>query len=346
MLLVILGAGASYDSLFPERDGAWRPPLANDLFAPRFYDLLRRRPGAVVIAERVISMRARGSTIEEALSELQGEVNDPLRARQILETQFYLQHLLWDCTGHWGPTDAGMTNYLTLINDIEGWRRSMGGRVTWVTFNYDRLLEDAMRIRFGRKFDQIDNYLEPEHRIIKVHGSCNWMQLTDVTTVEGQGLGIEDLLARAATMKRLDRFIVAGPGTYQYDLNGVVPAIAVPAEPKAQFAAPDAHMKLLAADLPEVQSVLAIGWRGADKHLVEFMRGAVRPETPVTVVTGQPTEGDYYGRQEVLDVVSAGIRWPTDAGFESAMAVRSGFTGFLHAGGPSDIRRFLSAIPK
>lgn len=34
-----------------------------------------------------------------------------------------------------------MNNYLTLVNDLEEWRVVAHGRIAYVTFNYDTLLE-------------------------------------------------------------------------------------------------------------------------------------------------------------------------------------------------------------
>lgn len=345
MLLVILGAGASADTFYPERDGQWRPPLTTELFAPRFYGLLARRAGAVVIADWVRTAAVGGSTVEEALKQLQSDTTDPLRARHILDTQFYLQNLLWDCSAHWGTQDAGMTNYLRLISDLEEWRSRMREQVVYVTFNYDWMLEEAMRIRFGFKFQKVDDYLRHDHTIIKIHGSANWMQQTDIETVEGVGLGIEDLLDAAHRLKRLDNFVMGGPGSYQYDLRGVVPAIAIPAEPKAEFVAPQTHLDFLIQALPSTRGILSIGWRGADRHFVELMKtGRVPPSAPVTVVTRRLSTGEGDDRPEVLEASTAGVMWPSDLGLHSAVVVRSGFSGLLHLAGPLSLRRVLSNL--
>src|SRR6266542_4138697 len=97
MLMVILGAGASADSVTPERDGSWRPPLSTELFDPRFHLTLMPRKGAVVLAERVRTGVARGESVEQVLARLQADRSDPERPGQVLDLQFYLQELLWSC---------------------------------------------------------------------------------------------------------------------------------------------------------------------------------------------------------------------------------------------------------
>ena len=52
MLLVILGAGASHDSI-PGEASASAPPLAADLFGERFYGFLNKFKGSGAAANRI-----------------------------------------------------------------------------------------------------------------------------------------------------------------------------------------------------------------------------------------------------------------------------------------------------
>jgi hypothetical protein len=331
MLMVIIGAGASADSLLPERDGEWRPPLASELFDPRFRATLTRRKGAVVLAERVRIGVARGETVEQVLARLQADQSDPERPGQVLDLQFYLQELLWNCGAHWDGVDAGMNNYLTLVSDLEEWRSKAHEKIVYVTFNYDTLLESALSRRFRWVFEKPEDYLRPDYLVIKVHGSANWMQVTDNATVEGVGIQREQLIDAAGTLKRSDQFIVAGPGTTQYALFGAVPAIAVPAEPKADFVCPADHIVALSLALPQVEQVLCIGWRGADRNLVELMSGLVSPSVSSTIVTRRPdsTKGGTEAPQRV-ECTDIGLAWITEAGLTGpCQVIKSGFSGYV-----------------
>jgi hypothetical protein len=93
------------------------------------------------------------------------------------------------------------------------------------------------------------------------------MQITGYATVERVGIEREQLIDAAGSLNRSDHFIVAGPGTTQYALFGAVPAIALPAEPKADFVDPGSHIEALSLALPQVEQVLCIGWRGADRDV-------------------------------------------------------------------------------
>jgi hypothetical protein len=79
----------------------------------------------------------------------------------VLDLQFYLQELLWNCGAHWDSVDAGMNNYLTLVSDLEEWRSKAHQKIVYVTFNYDTLLESALSRRFRWVFEKSEDYLRP-----------------------------------------------------------------------------------------------------------------------------------------------------------------------------------------
>jgi hypothetical protein len=346
MLLVILGAGASADSVQPDaaipgESQGWRPPLADELFAPRFHDMLIKRGGAVVLAERVRTGMSRGETLEQVLARLQADTSDPRRAGQVLDLQYYFEELLWNCSARWNLVDAGMSNYLTLVNELEDWRVQVGQRIVYVTFNYDMLLEYALTRRFGWNFADVADYLRADYAVIKVHGSANWLQVTDYQVPEGTGLAAWKLIEAAAELVRTDNFIVAGPGTTQYGLSGAVPAIAVPAEPKAGFVCPSLHLQALERALSDVEHILCIGWRGADRNLLDLMRGRFKSPVGVTVVTQQPPNG-------VAGILDSPGDWPAwvgeAGGADSCDVVRSGFSRFVRDFLPGFVAS-LSSLP-
>ncbi len=330
MLLVILGAGASADSVQPDaaipgQAQGWRPPLADELFAPRFHDTLMNQAGAVVLAERVRTSVARGETLEHALARLQADASDRLRAGQVLELQYYLQQLLWDCGMHWNTVEAGMSNYLTLVSELEEWRAKADQKIVYATFNYDTLLEASLLKRFRWNFAKTEDYVRSDFAVIKLHGSANWFQVTGYAGGEGD-IAKWRLIDAAADLVRTDEFIVGGPGTIQYGPFAVVPAIAVPAEPKAAFVCPQQHLEALKQALPKVDHILCVGWRGVDRNLVELMKGRLQAGVGATVVTQLPGNG-------APDIQDAKHQWPAWVG-EAGVAggcrvIRAGFSGFV-----------------
>src|SRR4051812_7427045 len=103
MLLAVFGAGASFDSvnprIHPDMTDQFRPPLADQLFDPRFRGHLqsyRSELGGTINRLRDLPD---GTTLEDRLEELTIEgATYPKRFEQLAAVRFYLQRLLWDCS--------------------------------------------------------------------------------------------------------------------------------------------------------------------------------------------------------------------------------------------------------
>jgi hypothetical protein len=183
MLLVIFGAGASYDSAPSHRPNgkhAFRPPLANELFEERenFAVVLTRFKRCHPIVPDLRHL-APDHNLEQVLERLRAQAEHyPEARRQLLAVQWYLQFILWDIDDKWETVHRGVTNYKTLLNQIAPLRKH-GQRVCLVTFNYDRMLDWAMPT-VGVTIAQLKDYVANEdYKVIKVHGSVNWARLVE-----------------------------------------------------------------------------------------------------------------------------------------------------------------------
>lgn len=180
MLTVIFGAGASYDSN-PSRQPnvvpaveAYRPPLANDLFADRvlFADSIASFQKLHPIIPRLRHIG--GKTVESVLQGLLNEANDdPERHRQLAAVRYYLHTMLWDCEAQWRAEAKGISNYKSLLDQIRHARKD--DEVCLATFNYDTLLEDALP-GIGLTLQAMSDYVagHPHFKVVKLHGSINW----------------------------------------------------------------------------------------------------------------------------------------------------------------------------
>src|SRR5438874_2162716 len=123
MLMVIFGAGASYDSnpsWHPggTNDHAARLPLANGLFSIRFADERRQFERMLPIVP-FLETTPSGMTIEQRLEELQADAErDPERHRQLAAVRFYLHSMIWGCEQRWLDELRGVSNYKTLLDEI------------------------------------------------------------------------------------------------------------------------------------------------------------------------------------------------------------------------------------
>src|SRR5690348_3611040 len=152
MLMVIFGAGASYDSAASLRPGInfpQRPPLANDLFHHRdeFGQYAQKYTPLSNVIER---LRGRNSNVEAVLQRWrdEGEADKwPERLRQLMAVKYYLRDVLTYCTDRWSSRVCSATNYGPLLDDIGKWHfdQKQVNPVSLVTFNYDRLLDLAIQ---------------------------------------------------------------------------------------------------------------------------------------------------------------------------------------------------------
>src|SRR5271165_7128446 len=108
MLLVVLGAGASYDSvahlpLSAPNDTTFnpeRPPLANQLFdhRPIFVDAMNHYPEC----KALVSPLRKRVQIEKELAKYQEQAKTyPPALKELAAIRFYLHHALWECQKHW-----------------------------------------------------------------------------------------------------------------------------------------------------------------------------------------------------------------------------------------------------
>lgn len=320
MLLVIFGAGASYDSdpsrpPGDSRQAQFRPPLADELFAdrPQFSEAMERFPECRAIIP-LLRSRSGGASVERVLEVLQGEaVGYEKRRRQLLAIRFYLQLMLTRCVQDWSSGARGITNYRTLLDQIDRWRAPatddpapLGSYsdVCLVSFNYDTLLEDALP-EVGVFPTTIDQYITHAHyKVIKLHGSTNWgkeitepTDLTEPNDVDDDNAALhiaQRMIGQASKLVTGDTYTVlrTGPASVLVKppepLRALFPAVAIPMETKRSFECPASHLAILEGRLSEVHKILVIGWRANDDHFVDLLRRKLVRQPRIQIVAGNP----------------------------------------------------------
>ncbi len=110
MLMVIFGAGASYDSLAVPPEGnsrlrLYRPPLANELFGWRFGNDIDRFPQCKPI---IPYLQVPGVNVESELERLQNEASEcPEGHKQLATIRYYLQTYASQMPDRLGTSDQG-----------------------------------------------------------------------------------------------------------------------------------------------------------------------------------------------------------------------------------------------
>jgi hypothetical protein len=299
MLMVIFGAGASYDSalesIAPAGGGVgvgYRPPLANQLFEDRETFLPIRehfQPLLPVIADIV---GRGGLSVEQVLQRLQGEASAyPTRYQQLAAVRFYLQALITDIIETWyWPSGKGQrlprqaaahraTAHVALIDQIR--RHRLKEPVCLVTFNYDTLIEKALA-HFGQPTRTLSDYFTSDQfTLFKLHGSVNWVRRINLRISADSGEMANPwrvaavLIERAGEWQGIDEYVQVADPTYPLCITGglaAVPAIAIPVESKSLFECPPEHLSSLMKLLPSVTKILTIGWRATEEHFLSLLK--------------------------------------------------------------------------
>jgi hypothetical protein len=282
MILVILGAGASFDSVSPRSmDGStysnnpWRPPMASDLFSPRpsFQAILNDFPECRGVIATLRERLAGGAEVlEEQLAQLQERsLNDQRSASQLMAIRFYIRRLIDECETHWFRDSAGVTNYHALVEALDRWARTNNEHVLYVTFNYDSFLERAVGDEIGLNLSGLGAYVNQERfSIFKLHGSVDWGY--PITDAAQSAMPEQTWVIRNAAdlVSRLDVDSITLRRDWSVGTRGSawVPALAVPVRAKSTFQCPNEHLARLRGLLPYVDRLLVIGWRSMEEHFL------------------------------------------------------------------------------
>jgi hypothetical protein len=312
MLMVIFGAGASYDSvptylppptpIQPHGGDApnkhHRPPLANELFEnrPLFAQTMQLYPECEPIIPRLRALN--GETVESALQDLQEKAEQYPRGHcQLAAIRYYLSHT----KDLWTNVACGVTNYKTLLDQIERAHRD-DELVCLVTFNYDTMLEDALA-DFDLKIQVLADYIDAHrfYRVFKPHGSTNWVRLVRAPKLEATSTNVavarQALIQRAPELQLSSDFRMANLQSTAW-LEGwpVFPAIAIPVDKKSHFECPQEHLDELTALLPKVTKLLLIGWRATEAHFLELLKIHLKKGVRLYTVAGSEMESANINR--------------------------------------------------
>ncbi len=315
MLTIILGAGASFDSApvnssVDAKRNLWRPPLTKDLFlaSQEWFvkpDRLTLPHNLIPILERI--RRDSGCVgLERSLEGLKLEIDsNPNRWPQLLAVQEWLCRVLIFCTYEWLRPLAGATTLVDLVSRLNDWCVTVNVPISFITFNYDLLLEKAIdqcqfepTNRMGFDLMGFDCYLTNRFSIFKPHGSVDWWwkvrfdsdrtDIIDRPLSQAEQISLELFVNRSSaggsrvglegTTKSTDG------GTF-----GVLPAVAIPVVSKSQsdFIFPPGHGDKMLAALDATTAMLVVGWAAAEQHFMEEVAARVSHEIPVLIVCGK-----------------------------------------------------------
>jgi len=340
-LTVILGAGASYDSLPPNVSsalfqGKLRPPLTAEIFHGRagFQPILEKYPKALTLASTIRIRVTRGEALESVLRSLSNSKEEHI-VRQFRQIPLYLQELFGEISVNYTKQPI---NYHHLVNSILG---SQFERVAFVTLNYDLLLDNSLETISNRPMNDIGAYIQPDQRwtLVKLHGSVNWARSLRRVTVQsvppaslGEMLAVvdkvsitEDDLGPVTLLNSHQQRRIASRFLY--------PALVVPVEGKYGFVCPRSHIDALKRHLSACPNFLVIGVSGRDQDLLDLMGESISECRGFATVGG----GDI---KEVTNRFVSGVPRLQSAGMSMH---KDGFSHFILSG---ELEKFLEQVKK
>jgi hypothetical protein len=284
-------------------------------------------------------LRKPNVAVEQELAQFQAEANAyPERHRQLAAIRYYLRLALWECQDRWREVHHGITNYATLLDEIERWRVEKKEKVCFVTFNYDTMLEEAMAqvLRLGVR--NMDSYFSWEnYALFKLHGSVNWGRVVEGLVLEG-GQPIRFYQHLIDTINPDNRSVTGRYHLCTLDMQSkpdtdvvLYPALSIPVEKKDEFSCPLAHITALEASLPKVTKMITIGWRATEEEFLKRLLASrltvagIRNPLELLVVTGSK-EGS---EQTVRNLAAYGVNQDMLQNPDRARGT-SGFTGLTN----------------
>jgi hypothetical protein len=300
MLMVIAGAGASFDSSaeYPTNTHPEiRPPLANQLFEKIGVRAEVRALYKQMDALIPLLLSHHERTLEETLQQVQAEAaTNPIRAVQLAAVRCYLHTLFQRISEKWLGQTSEITNYLSLFDRIAHYKQHVTEPVCVVTFNYDLLIENALQRQFGTAFDVISDYVSHrEVKLFKLHGSANWVRCISSMP---QSVGFVASKGPTAVLQRMIECAGSLSFSDSYNVEGQVsgpafPAIAIPVVKKESFECPGDHVGTLESMIPKVTKIIAIGWRGSEQRFLNMLATGLSSGlrgVQALVVAGSPNE--------------------------------------------------------
>jgi hypothetical protein len=303
-LTIVLGAGASYDcspSWINPANARFRPPLARDIFAIAFQDILAHYPRVEAHSDEIRSQLKQGKNLEALLRDLLGSAarnsnNWPL------DIPRYVRELFWTISEDFV---RGSSKFDTLV------RLALEGsfeKVLFISLNYDLLLEAALERYDAHDFVDVDSYIPPRKKwlLIKPHGSVNWARILQNCPKYGDGrfrapsdLREAPVFADGIEVIRWNRhshgFYVPMKSVEGY----LYPEIVAPVDREKEFVCPSFHTALTHSFVRECGNFLLIGFSAHDADILESLK-AMPPRSQLTIV-GSGDSREIFNRMCSFD---------------------------------------------
>ncbi|MBS4066513.1 MAG: hypothetical protein KGZ74_18270 [Chitinophagaceae bacterium] len=291
MKMVIFGAGASFDSVYSYNynldEFKWRPPLGNEIFTTRknFMGIFQNYPGVISLLSYLNAIDDIEDFFQKRYDFTQTYKPKEFIA-ELINIQFCLQHLFYSISHE--NFDIGLSNYDILVNQALEYAIAKKEDVLFVTFNYDLLLEFALKKKyftFQQRDLKINEYLSTPIKIIKPHGSCNWFRrfnenpFREDYNFRYQIFNDKYDFEKIESMLDNDIEVVNNPGIAN---AFYFPQLLIPFKSKDSFIMPKEQKDYLDNNLHRVSEILIVGWKGTEYNFLNLLKEKLY-EKPVKI---------------------------------------------------------------
>jgi hypothetical protein len=315
-MLVLVGAGASYDCDDLGRGTADDMPLVKDLFDWNNVLNVYRRVATMAPALRAATGGdAPTASVEEYLRRIlrSGKEFEQAQAREV---PLYLQHRIAQLSDAWLHHSG---NFAILVNHI----LAACKYTAFVSLNYDILLDSHLPMTMRA----IGDYVQREWMLVKPHGSVNWadpieeglpseyesMPIREVA--DALGGDIRGWYSRGRHPHLLsDDYVSLHSRTIENNETLLFPRIAVPlGAEEDEILCPQGHLDALTEFLRKYPvNMLVIGYSGLDHKVLEVIRDAGPTISSLTVVNKNPDDGSSNPTADSAEAIGKTLGFPLD----------------------------------
>jgi hypothetical protein len=295
--MIFAGAGASYDSDLErakkeenrpgkvyriiDKHRKARIPMADDLFAQRF---TRQHPQywqVRSLAKGIMASRHK-TTVENYLGDYAERMKgDAIGMSHLMAARYFIQEVIGTQEKAWHSDSQDGNNWSSLLVDLRRRGMNLTTDVTFVTTNYDRLIETALRLDSRMEYSDIEHYTrEDRTNVLKLHGSVDWALYDESRRHPPQHCNAQWIIENALSVDEPRAFRYCPYPIHEHRVvqrsipegQLVIPAIAIPVRNKTDYMCPPEMRDRFKERLAMTTHLLVIGWRG-DPHITELMAG-------------------------------------------------------------------------
>jgi len=271
-LAIILGAGASFDCVPPDRLDLtkqdrwdWRPPIVSNLLESKeFNRFLNSQLDAADILNSIRMEISEECSFEKALRSRWESDFEHIR-RKMRFVPIALQKFFYRVSQSYTSQPA---NYMALVEQTVG----QGITTAFVTVNYDTILDQVLcrfrRQSGGKRLVSVESYIsERDWLLVKLHGSADW-------GYRHGGTGAIEAIVETEELRDFAREeveVLPNPGELRDGPTPFYPALALPVEGKYGFVCPPSHEDALVKHLQDCHDFLFVGFSARDSDLLDCL---------------------------------------------------------------------------